>query len=388
MARSQALGIKRLEDIIFVVHDLERSTRFYVDKLDFALTARSTPDHEAKTGETTRVFTAGHVQVTVTQPLTPTSSAARYLKRHPDGISTLVFEVEDLAKTFAVLDERGATIVDDPRWTTDPSSPDGQEGAKIGSFEITTPFGEGRFRFVQRKGWTGPNPGQLAVAPPASTNRFGFEHYDHVTSNFLTLKPMILWCTEVLGLEEYWDIEFHTDDVAADNDHGSGLKSTVLWDPHSGVKFANNEPKRPHFEASQVYTFVVENLGAGFQHVALTTRDIITTVRGLRAADVTFMPTPGSYYDMLPTRLEQLGIGNLEEDIAELRELEILVDGKGKNLYLLQIFLKEAAGLYGDQKAGPFFFEIIQRKGDKGFGGGNFRALFESIEHEQKKKST
>ncbi len=383
MARSQALGIKRLEDIIFVVHDLERSTRFYVDKLDFALTARSTPDHEAKTGETTRVFTAGHVQVTVSQPVSPTSSAARYLKRHPDGISTLVFEVEDLAKTFAVLDERGATIVDDPRWTTDQSSSD----AKIGSFEITTPFGEGRFRFVERKGWTGPNPGLSAIEVPAATNRFGFEHYDHVTSNFLTLKPMILWCTEVLGLEEYWDIEFHTDDVAADNDHGSGLKSTVLWDPHSGVKFANNEPKRPHFEASQIYTFVVENLGAGFQHVALTTRDIITTVRGLRAAQVTFMPTPGSYYDMLPSRLDQLGVGNLEEDIAELRELEILVDGKGKNLYLLQIFLKEAAGLYGDQKAGPFFFEVIQRKGDKGFGGGNFRALFESIEHEQKKKS-
>ena len=99
------------------------------------------------------------------------------------------------------------------------------------------------------------------------------------------------------------------------------------------------------------------------------------------------MPTPGSYYDLLPSRLAELGIGRLEEDIAELRDLEILVDGKGKNLYLLQIFLKEAAGLYGDRKAGPFFFEIIQRKGDKGFGGGNFRALFESIEHEQKKKA-
>lgn len=384
MARSLDLGIKRLEDILFVVHDIERSTRFYVDKLDFALTARSTPAFEAQTGETTRVFEAGQVKVTVVQPLTPTSSAARYLKRHPDGITTLVFEVEDLQKTFAVLESRGATTVDEPRWI---------EGATglFGHFEITTPFGEGRFRFVQRQGLSGPmagpNPGLEAVAAPATSNRYGFTAYDHVTSNFLTLKPMVLWCKEVMGLEEYWDIEFHTDDVAAKNDHGSGLKSIVLWDPHSGVKFANNEPKRPHFEASQIYTFVVDNLGAGFQHVALTTRDIITTVRGLRAANVTFMPTPGSYYDMLPNRLAELGIGNLEEDIEVLRELQILVDGKGKNLYLLQIFLKEAAGLYGDEKAGPFFFEIIQRKGDKGFGGGNFRALFESIEYEQKKKA-
>ena len=392
MARSLELGIKRLEDIVFVVHDIERSTRFYVDKLDFALTARSSAAHEQKTGETTRVFEAGHVKVSVVQPLTATSSAARYLKRHPDGITTLVFEVEDLQKTFTVLEQRGATMVDDPRWTEG-------AGGVVGHFDITTPFGEGLFRFVQRKGFTGPNPGLEAVAPEGQTNRFGFEFYDHVTSNFLTLKPMVLWCKEVLGLEEYWDIEFHTDDVhrssadtsgkgtAADNDHGSGLKSIVLWDPHSGVKFANNEPKRPHFESSQIYTFVVDNLGAGFQHVALTTRDILSTVRDLRASGVTFMPTPGSYYDLLPARLEELGIGNLEENIDELRELQILVDGKGKNLYLLQIFLKEAAGLYGDQKAGPFFFEIIQRKGDKGFGGGNFRALFESIEHEQKKKA-
>jgi 4-hydroxyphenylpyruvate dioxygenase len=192
----------------------------------------------------------------------------------------------------------------------------------------------------------------------------------------------------VLGLEEYWDIEFHTDDKAGANDHGSGLKSIVLWDPHSGVKFANNEPKRPHFESSQIYGFVVDNLGEGFQHAAITTADIIGTVRGLRERAVTFMPTPGSYYDLLPQRMLNLGVGVIDEDVEVLRGLEILVDGKGPGSYLLQIFLKEAAGLYGDEKAGPFFFEIIQRKGDRGFGGGNFRALFESIEYEQKQRQT
>ncbi|MFO0748635.1 MAG: VOC family protein [Myxococcota bacterium] len=383
MARSEALGILRLEDVIFYVHDIVRSTRFYVDKLDFALTARSGAALEDASGEMTRVFEAGHIRVTVVQPQDESnaSPSARYLKRHPDGIATLVFAVKDLAETFRVLDERGATICDDIRWV------DGAGGGRLGSFEITTAFGEGRFRFVERRGWQGPGPGLEAVPAPAQTNRFGFAEYDHVTSNFLTLKPMVLWCKEVLGLEEYWDIEFHTDDVRAQKgDHGSGLKSTVLWDPHSGVKFANNEPKRPFFEASQIYTFVVDNLGAGFQHAALTTSDIIGTVRGLRERGVVFMPTPSTYYEVLQDRMVAMGVGRIDEDIDLLQDLQILVDGKGPGAYLLQIFLKEAAGLYRDDKAGPFFFEIIQRKGDKGFGGGNFRALFESIELEQKQK--
>lgn len=407
MARSEALGIKRLEDMLFVVNDLERSTRFYLDKLDFALTARSTPALEAKTGERTRVFEAGRCRVSVVQPLVPTSPAGRYLKRHPDGISTLVFEVHDVVETFRVLEQRGATMVDDIAWAVDGAgnaegslAPPGLR-SKLGWFDITTAFGEGRFRFLQRSGWAGPNPGLEPVVAPESSNRFGFDQYDHVTSNFLTLKPMVLWCKEVLGLEEYWDIEFHTDDRAAPSapsssddkqggpaDHGSGLKSIVLWDPHSGVKFANNEPKRPHFESSQIYNFVVDNLGAGFQHAAITTPDIVETVRGLRERGVSFMPTPGSYYDLLPGRMEALGVGKIEENVDMLRDLQILVDGKGPGSYLLQIFLKEAAGLYGDDKAGPFFFEIIQRKGDRGFGGGNFRALFESIELEQKQRAS
>jgi 4-hydroxyphenylpyruvate dioxygenase len=98
------------------------------------------------------------------------------------------------------------------------------------------------------------------------------------------------------------------------------------------------------------------------------------------------MPTPGDYYDLLPERLKRLGVGAIDEDLAILRELEILVDGDREHAYLLQIFLKEAAGLYHEPEAGPFFFEIIERKGDQGFGAGNFRALFESIERQQQRE--
>jgi 4-hydroxyphenylpyruvate dioxygenase len=163
------------------------------------------------------------------------------------------------------------------------------------------------------------------------------------------------------------------------------LKSIVMYDPDSGVKFANNEPARPFFKASQINIFTEDLRGDGVQHVALGVDDIVAAVRGLRARGVEFMPTPGSYYDLLPERLEQHGIGALDEDLGTLRDLSILVDGDGAKRYLLQIFLKESAGLYNEPEAGPFFFEIIQRKGDKGFGAGNFRALFESIEREQQR---
>jgi 4-hydroxyphenylpyruvate dioxygenase len=119
------------------------------------------------------------------------------------------------------------------------------------------------------------------------------------------------------------------------------------------------------------------------QHAALTVQDILSSVRGMRARGVEFMPTPAAYYEALPERIRDTGIGRIDEDPKVLQELEILVDGAGDHSYLLQIFLRDAAGLYHEPDAGPFFFEIIQRKGDQGFGAGNFRALFESIEREQ-----
>ena len=157
-----------------------------------------------------------------------------------------------------------------------------------------------------------------------------------------------------------------------------------MWDPQSGVKFANNEPYRPNFKASQINVFHEEHRGDGVQHVALTVSNIVHAVRGLRERGVEFMPTPKAYYDALGSRLASLGVGALDEAVSELEENQILVDGDGPGRYLLQIFLKDSAGLYASPEAGPFFYEIIQRHGDSGFGAGNFRALFESIEQGQR----
>jgi 4-hydroxyphenylpyruvate dioxygenase len=382
-ARPTPLGIRKIEALHYYVHDLERTRRFFVDKLDFAELGGSGPEVEREGRQRAAAFRAGDATFVIHQPAGEGGRAWRYLRKHPEGVGTLVLAVDEIDRAFRLLDERGATFITDVQRFED-------DGGTLAMFSITTPFGDTTFRFVERRGYRTLFPGFVPIpTTPAATNRFGFERIDHVTSNFQTMKPALLWMEHVLGFEPYWEIAFHTNDVAAApgagaRAHGSGLKSVVMWDRASGLKFANNEPFRPFFKESQINLFAEDNRGDGVQHSALSVPDVVAAVRGLRARGVEFMPTPGAYFDALPERLRALTIGALDEDLAVLRELEILVDGAKPHQYLLQIFLKEAAGLHHDAEAGPFFFEIIQRKGDDGFGAGNFRALFEAIEREQR----
>ncbi len=372
------LGIVRLLGAHYYVRDLERSRRFYTECLDFRETGRSIASLEDKGRQRSLVFEAGECAIVCSEPVGEGGRAARYLSRHPDGIGTLAFEVENIESTFRLLDESGANPISELMQDED-------ESGWIKTFSITTPFGDTTFRFVERSGYRGLFPGmELHSEPRGGNNRFDFTRIDHVTSNFQTMSPALLWLEHVMGFERFWDIQFHTSDVARrEQAHGSGLRSAVMWDPTTGVKFANNEPYRPSFKTSQINVFYEDNHGDGVQHIALATSDIVSTVRGLRERGVEFMPTPQTYYEMLPERLQREGVEGIEENIEELKDLGILVDGQAKGSYLLQIFLKDAAGLYDNPDAGPFFFELIQRKGDQGFGAGNFRALFESIEREQ-----
>jgi 4-hydroxyphenylpyruvate dioxygenase len=376
MTKPAPIGIKKLEGIHWYVHDLERSRQFYTKKFDFAETWRSSPELEQKGKQKSACFSAGNVNVVVSSPLGDGGRAHRFLQKHPDGVGTLIFEVEDAERAFKLIEERGGTPIDDIQTYTD-------DGGTLRQFSITTPFGDCTFRFRERRGYQAMWPGAVAVTGEGGNNKFGFEEMDHVTSNFQTMKPMLLWLEHVLGFEQMWEVAFHTSDVDAKRKTGSGLKSIVMWDPASNTKFANNEPARPFFKSSQINIFNEEHRGDGIQHVAVTVKDILTAVRDLRDTGVQFMPTPGAYYDMLPERIQKSGIEKIDEDIQLLRDLQVLIDGDHHHAYMLQIFLKESSGLYNDRKAGPFFYEIIQRKGDRGFGAGNFRALFESIEREQ-----
>lgn len=368
------LGIIGYDSVRFVSLDLERSRQFYVDKLDMAITARTTPAFEDQHGYKGMVFSARNINMEVIESLRPSSHAGRHLKNYAAGISNVDFLVQDIEHAFATLESRGATIIDDIQTTE-------ENGATFRRFEIATPLNDTSYGFVERKGYSAHAPGWKSVQEGGS-NKYDLAGIDHLTSNMRTLKPFIDWCKSVLGFEEFWNISFHTVDVDPSRTSGSGLKSIVVWDPEGGVKFANNEPARPFFNNSQIQVYLDDFGGPGVQHAAFGVRDLIESVRGLREAGVEFLYTPSNYYQSSPARLAEQGVSKIDEDYSVLEETGILIDGADEK-YLLQIFMKEAALLYEQPKAGPFFVELIQRKGDKGFGGGNFRALFESIERDQ-----
>jgi 4-hydroxyphenylpyruvate dioxygenase len=383
MATTENLGLIGYDSFHFVVENLERSRAFYTQRLDFKEVARASDELVQRSGQQSAVFGAGDVRVCVSSALNQTSKAARFLKRHPAGVMSLSFRVHDLDRTMAFLDKRGGTFLAEPMEMKD------ERGGRYRSVEIATPLGDVAFRFVERTDFRAFAPsfvdhGVGNAARPE--NAYGISAIDHVTSNGLTMQPIIAWYRDVLGFEPFWEISFHTHDVANDRASGSGLRSMVMWDPESGVKFATNEPLRPFYRDSQITKFVDDNLGNGVQHIAFAVTNILWSVEELQRRGVEFMKTHPAYYRDLPDRLAKLGITNVKEELRELERLQILVDG-ASDKYMLQIFMREAAALHDDQRAGPFFYEIIQRAGDPGFGYGNFRALFESIERAQKNEA-
>lgn len=376
----ESIGITGYDSFHFAVENLERSRQFYVERFGFRELARAGDDLASRSGQQSIVLGAGDVRVCISTPLRQGSKASRYLKKHPAGVMSLSFTVRDLESAMAFLDKRGGTFLADPVEDKDES------GGTYRSVEIATPLGDVAFRFVERKSYARFAPGFADVNEghlSSPKNVYGIRQIDHITSNGLTMQPIIAWYRDVLGMVPFWDISFHTQDVAKQRVSGSGLKSIVMWDPQSGVKFATNEPLRPHFRDSQIAKFIDDNGGAGVQHIAFAVDNIIWSVEELKRRNVEFMETPHAYYLALPERLAKLGITNVKEEIDELERLQILVDG-AHDKYMLQIFLREAKALYDEERAGPFFYEVIQRCGDEGFGYGNFRALFESIERFQK----
>lgn len=376
--KGSGLGLIGYDLYEFVVSDLDRSRRFYSRMMDATESARLGERAAAERGETASLFDAGKARCVCVTPAERGSAAERWLKRHPDGVRTVGFRVRDVEHTRRVLADRGATLCSELESSVDDTD------SPYRWFDIATPLGEVRFRFIERSSGALP-PGFEPVDQGENTNRHGFQVIDHITSNFLTIEPHVTWLRDVMGFSEYWRVHFHTADIDSESG-GSGLASIVMWDPSSGIKLANNEPVTPNYEKSQIYTFVEANNGPGVQHVAFHVPTISPAVEGLRRAGIQFLDTPATYYDMLPTRLAEQSVGNFSEDMAELKRLGVLVDGENDR-YLLQIFMVEGGLLYDDQKAGPFFYEVIQRRGARGFGEGNFRALFEAIERDQQQRT-
>jgi len=384
------LGIRCIDHVDFVVHDLVRSERFYAEQMDFAVAARSSAKYEQETGERAVVFDAARVRVQCSAPVAKDSHAAKFLRAHPDGIRAVTFRVASVDHAWKTLEQRGANFIDEVQ---------GKPGYRW--FSIASPLGDVEYRFLEKEGpavtdgddtpapegaktqgIVDPRFSPVVSAAGGGRNRHRFTHMDHVTSNTREMRSLTNWYRDVLGFEHFWDIRFHTRDSKPGMDGGSGLQSIVMWDPTCNVKFATNEPLRPNYFASQIAKYVEDNRGAGVQHIAFSTRAIMDVIPQMKQAGLRFLDTPDAYYHMLPERLAERAVANLKEEIEELRRRRILVDGRD-NRYLLQIFMQEAALLYNEAAAGPFFYEVIQRHGDQGFGEGNFRALFESIERQQ-----
>ena len=373
---SQSLGIQRVAALHLFVRDLERSRDFYTKTLDFAEIAVSTPEFEANQRARASVVEAGGARFVFMEPLGSRGDSFRWLAKHPEGVGRIVFDVEDVQRAYKLIVERGGT-------STTGICHRKVEGGNVAWFDIATAFGDTQFRFVEHQGKTPIMPDLKRLDEPrGGTNRYGIMEVDHITSNFLTLKPALAWMEQVMGFEPYWEVSFHTQDVGKGNFQGSGLKSVVMWSPESGLKFANNEPAPPNYESSQIFIFCEDHRGPGIQHVALTLPNLVESVGHIRRNGAQFMATPDAYYDLLPSHLLRIGVNAIEEDIDQLRRLGILVDGSEEGKYMMQIFLNDAASQFKDPQAGPFFAELIQRKGDRGFGAGNFRALFESIERQ------
>ncbi len=374
MSQIKNLGITGYDSLRFVTLDLERSRNFYLNKLDFKMTARSTSELEEQTGDRSEVYQAGDIRIECVQSLREDSWASYHRKFHTAGIGNVNFAVRDVDEAWKRLEARGATFIDDIETIE-------KDGGTLRSFHIATPLGNTTYGFVERKNFDLYDGGFEAVSE-GGDNKFEFTTIDHLTSNVRTLKPLVNWFRDVLGMEQFWDIAFHTSDIDPTRQSGSGLKSIVMHDLEGGIKFANNEPQKPFFNTSQIQKYLEDFGGGGVQHAAFNVKDIVECIDELEDRGIEFLHTPQTYYEAAPDRLAAQGVSSIEEDWDILAEKGILVDGEDEK-YLHQIFMKEAAIYYDEPDAGPFFIEIIQRKGDEGFGGGNFRALFEAIERDQ-----
>ena len=306
------------------------------------------------------LLTQGNIRLVLSAPLHGDSPIAEFVKTHGDGVRDIAMTVADVDLAYNESIRRGAVSIAEPHDLSD-------ENGTIRIAAIKT-YGDTIHTIVQRDGYTGLfMPGYMPKTSSQPVTPVGFQFVDHCVGN-VELGGMNKWAAfyrDVLGFTEY--IHFDDQDISTEY---SALMSKVMAGGRGRIKFPINEPAQGK-RKSQIEEYLDYNGGPGVQHLAMLTDDIVATVSELCARGIQFLYVPSAYYDMLEER-----VGTIDENIADLKNLGILVDRDDEG-YLLQIFTKPVS----DRPT--LFFEIIQRKGARGFGKGNFKALFESIEREQ-----
>jgi 4-hydroxyphenylpyruvate dioxygenase len=359
---ADALGLRDVEHIEFYVGNAYQAMHFY--RSTFGLTPIAYCGLETGSRERTSfVMERGRVRIVLTAPLGPDGPIAEHVRRHGDGVRDIAFVVDDVPRAYEQALARGARAVAAP-------AVEGSGDACVTKATIGA-FGDTVHSFVQRpRGGPACPPGYQALeAPPASLGAPPLAAVDHVAIAVEegSLGHWVDFYTQVLGFEP-----FHQEDIATEL---SAMNSKVVRSPTGRIKLPLMEPARGR-RRSQIEEYLGFYGGAGAQHLALLSNDIVGAVRQLRAAGIEFLQIPPSYYDVLEAR-----VGPLDEDVAVLRELNILVDRDASG-YLMQVFTKPVLG------RPTVFMEVIQRKGAQGFGGANVRALFEAVEREQSRRGT
>lgn len=305
------------------------------------------------------------IRLVISSPLKKGTLIGKHIDDHGDGVKAVAFTVDDAKKAYDGAIARGARSYMLPTRKKD-------ENGLIWMSGIYT-YGETVHLFVERKDYQGIFlPGYKKWDPSYQPNDIGLKYIDHMVGNvgWNEMEDWVKFYSDVLGFEQI--ISFDDKDISTEY---TALMSKVMSNGNGRIKFPINEPAEGK-KKSQVEEYLDFYGGPGVQHMAVATDDIIHTVSELKSRGISFLEVPGTYYDELKSR-----VGNIDEEIAVLRELGILVDRDDEG-YLLQIFTKPI---------GPrptLFFEIIQRKGARSFGKGNFKALFEAIEREQELRGT
>jgi 4-hydroxyphenylpyruvate dioxygenase len=348
--------------IEFYVGNAKQAAHFYKTAFGFQGLAYAGPETGVK--ETASyVLRQNKLTFVFTSALRPDHQIAQQVLKHGDAVKTIALEVEDAEKAWTETTKRGAESWMKPQVLSDSSGDVGLSGIRL--------YGDTVHLFVARKKYKGIfMPGYEvweSAYQPAST---GLLYVDHCVGNvgWNQMNRWVSFYEQVMGFKNI--LTFDDTDISTEY---SALMSKVMSNGNGQVKFPINEPAEGK-KKSQVEEFLEFFNGEGVQHVAMATKDIVSTVSELMHRGIEFLKVPTTYYDDLESR-----VGKIEEDLGPLKDLGILVD-RDPDGYLLQIFSKPI------QDRPTVFFEIIQRKGAKSFGKGNFKALFEAIEREQEKR--
>ncbi|HQZ82694.1 MAG TPA: 4-hydroxyphenylpyruvate dioxygenase [Pyrinomonadaceae bacterium] len=372
------LGLKKIHHVEFYVGNAKQAEFYYRKAFGFSRAAYSgleTGNRDA----TSYLMRQTNINFVLTTPLHPEHPAAEHIKQHGDGVKDIAFYVEDADQAFNEAVKRGARAVVEPHDLTDENG--SVRHAAIGTYGDTihslisyggNPHGSkgANGNGHDKYNYSGPFlPG--FVEQKVEGESTGIMLVDHIVGN-VELGKMNEWCDfyrDVMGFHRY--ITFDDKDISTEY---SALMSIVMSDGQHNIKFPINEPAAGKGGKSQIQEYIDFYRSAGAQHIALLCRDILHTVGKLQDNGIEFLRVPDTYYDEIPER-----VGEIDEDIEDLKRLGILVDRDDEG-YLLQIFTKPV------EDRPTVFFEILQRKGCKGFGKGNFKALFVSIEEEQRRR--